>query len=383
MNPWLIFVVTLVSGAAYLGIELRCEGVSDCPATLWQAVQDQQTLLGLGVALLCAGAAIWVVHWQWNEDLQAAQAARQAKMTRKLRVQVPENILKLNPWLIFALTLVAGGISLGIDLRCEGVSDCPAALQQTLQDGMTLLGLGVALLCAAGAVWVVHWHSNEGLRAARASRARLSRALRAEMPEHLRRLESYAKECIGICSSVIEEAKAERQREEKPPLPFARQPLRCPSLDARSLGRLSQPAGDIESGLARAIAELLDCYEAQHGRMEDLVRICNEPNTVGVPVLEEHHAEIPLRATIELYLRSTRAFPFAETQTAPVEPLEMDYATVDLALIQLGVAERLTAYGRERLLARFGLQAECRRSLIAPSTSRKRNPAAIIWFFTR
>jgi hypothetical protein len=289
----------------------------------------------------------------------------------------------LNPWLIFVVILVTGATYLGIELRCPGTTDCPATLQQALRDGLTLAGISVGLLCAAAAIWIVHWQSNEGLRAARARRAKISRALRAEMPEHLRRLETYAKECIRICTRVIDEAKAEREREENAELPFGRNRLTCPSLYPRTLVRLHQPAEDLEPSLAEQVAELLGCYEAQRTRIEHLVQTYNEPMLTGVPAIEEHHAELPLRSTIELYLRSTRLFPFASRrQSEAVEPLEMDYATVNLALIQLGIFERLSPYGRERLLARFGVETECRRMLLAPTT-RKRTPAAITWFFTR
>jgi hypothetical protein len=91
------------------------------------------------------------------------------------------------------------------------------------------------------------------------------------------------------------------------------------------------------------------------------VRTFNEPEHVADAGLEEHHAELPLRATIELYLRSTRLFPFARRQADLVDPLKIDYAEINIALIELGVSEWLSPYGRERLLARFGVPGQCRR----------------------
>ncbi len=261
-----------------------------------------------------------------------------------------------NPWMIFVLTLLVGGALLGIDSVCESVAACPAALMETLLGNWyALLGVIAAMLAAIAAILLIRWHSKEAQRTVKTRKVRGSRAFRAEMVEHLSRLESYAKDSFDVCVRALDEIKRNGEGEH-----WVRARVACPELSARTAQRLRQPVLDMEPGLAEPIDELLRCYDGQRGRLAGLVELLNQPAAED-RMVEEHHAEPPLIATIELYLRSTRLFPFARHQSDLIEPLELDYAAVSVVLIERGISDRLSPEGRERLLSRFGVSAEDRR----------------------
>ena len=261
-----------------------------------------------------------------------------------------------NPWMIFVITLIGGAAFLGIDSLCKGTTSCPATLLETLLGSWyALFGFIAALLVAVGAILLVHRQSHEAQKTAKTRRIRGSRAFRAEMIEHLSRLETYAKDSFEICARALDEAKRDSEEEYWVHLRVA-----CPELKPRTEQRLRHPALDIEPDLAEPMNELVRCYDGQRERLAGLVDLLNQkPNPERV--IEEHHAEPPLLATLELYLRSTRLFPFARHQSDLIEPLEMDYAAVSVVLIECGIAGRLSPEGRERLLSRFGVSAEDRR----------------------
>ena len=219
----------------------------------------------------------------------------------------------------------------------QPTTDHPVSWLQTsleeLKDWQTLIGAVLALGAAFFTIQAMRSTTDKQLQAqkdeAKQQRERRLLACLAVMPADLSAIVQYAKNCAER-SLTIRAAVAARAED--------REQLECPLLPERVIANLQMLIEHLDEDNAKAVADILPCYQVQRARLDDLIDIYNRPNRNGTRhLLGVDNVDFTFEKTLELHLRATTAFDFARQKTnqVPVPPYTQDTVTNSLVLLDL------------------------------------------------
>lgn len=201
------------------------------------------------------------------------------------------------------------------------------------QEWQTLIGALLALVAAYFTIRAMRSTTDKQLQAqkdeAKQQRERRLLACLAVMPADLSAIVQYAKDCAER-SLTIRAAVAARAED--------REQLECPLLPERVIANLQMLIEHLDEDNAKAVADILPCYQVQRARLTDLIDTYNRPIRNGTEyLLGEHNVEFTFEQTLELHLRATTAFDFARRKTdqIPVPPYTRETVANSLALLHL------------------------------------------------